>query len=58
MPPDRNTRLSISQFSELLGIEPERLLDVEVSRQSSTITLVLQPKEADETHGPDATGHP
>ena len=45
MPVDRTTRLSISQFSELLGIEPERLIDVTMDRLSSTVTLVLEPKE-------------
>jgi hypothetical protein len=44
MPVDRSTRLSVSQFSELLGIEPERFIGVDVDRLSSTITIVLEPK--------------
>lgn len=45
MPVDRTTRLSISQFSELLGIDPERLIDVTVDKASSTITLELEPND-------------
>ena len=45
MPVDRSTKLSVSQFSELLGIEPKRFIDVEVNRQTSTVTVVLEPEE-------------
>lgn len=37
--------LSISQFCELVGIEPARFVDVEVNRRASTVTLVLEPEE-------------
>ena len=62
MPGDRQTRLSISQFAELIGIEPARLIDVPLDRLSSTVTLILEPKEYAAGLGdiaiPDATGHP
>ena len=38
--------MSVSQFAELVGIEPRQFLDVEVNRVTSTVTLVLEP-EAD-----------
>jgi hypothetical protein len=57
MPVDRSVTLSISQLSELIGIEPERFVGLEVDRPSSTITVVLEPKE-EPTCGPDPTGHP
>lgn len=57
MPVERTIRLSISQFSELLGLDPERLVDVEVHRRLSTVVIVQEP--TDETApSPDATGHP
>jgi hypothetical protein len=35
--------LSISQFAELVGVEPSRLVGVEFSRRNSSVTLVLEP---------------
>ena len=58
MPVDRSVRLSVSQFSELIGIEPTRFVGVEVDKQTSTIVVVLEPIERDSDHGPDPTGHP
>lgn len=57
MPVDRSVALSISQFAELIGIEPERFIGVEVHRPSSTIVIVQEPIE-ERTCGPDPTGHP
>jgi hypothetical protein len=45
MPVDRSVKLSISQFCELLGLEPARFIGVDVNRQSSVVTVVLEPKE-------------
>jgi hypothetical protein len=42
MPVDREP-ISISQFAELVGVEPARLVDVEFSRRNSTVMLVLEP---------------
>ena len=36
--------VSISQFAELMGVDPARLLDVEVDRLSSRVVLVLEPE--------------
>lgn len=46
MPVER-TPISISQFCELLAIEPARFVGVEVNRRASTVTLVLEPCEDD-----------
>jgi hypothetical protein len=35
--------LSISQFAELVGVEPSRLVGVEFSRRHSSVTLCLEP---------------
>ena len=43
MPVERR-EVSISQFCELLGIEPKRLIAVE--RKSSTMVLILEPDDA------------
>lgn len=40
--------LSISQLAGLLGVEPERLIDVEVNLLKNTANLVLQPEAKDE----------
>jgi len=37
--------LSISQFAELIGVEPARFLGVEVHRPQQRVTLVLEPEE-------------
>lgn len=47
--------LSISQFAELMGIDPERLVDVEVSRRSTQVTLVMEPEVI---NGADEHGDP
>ena len=51
--------LSISQFSELVGIDPGRFNGVEVDKRSSRVTLVLEPLEEDADVGRDceAAGH-
>lgn len=49
MPVDR-VPISISQFAELLAIEPKRLIAVEVDRRSSTVMLVMEPEEDDGTN--------
>jgi hypothetical protein len=46
MPVDR-TPVSISQFAELMGIDPARFVGVEVERRSSRVLLVLEPEKAD-----------
>ena len=43
MPVDR-IALSVSQFSELLGIDPDRLLAVEVIPRSGVVTIILEPR--------------
>ena len=35
-------QISLSQFADLLAIEPERFLGVEVNRLKSTVTLILE----------------
>lgn len=35
-------QMSVSQFSELMGIEPRAFIGVEVNRQRSTVTLVVE----------------
>ena len=37
--------LSVSQFAELVGIDPARFNGVEVDKRSSRVTLVLEPCE-------------
>lgn len=37
--------LSVNQFAELLGFEPERFIGVQVNKQSQTIWLLLEPEE-------------
>ena len=37
--------LSVSQFAELIGVEPERVLGVE--KRGSTMILVLEPEDTD-----------
>lgn len=39
--------LSISQLAELLGVEPWRVIDVEVNQLHSTAAIVLQPLDAE-----------
>lgn len=43
---DRQT-LSVSQLAELLGFETERFIGLQVNRQSKTVTLLLEPLDAD-----------
>lgn len=38
-------RMSVSQFAEMLGIEPERFIDAEVDLRYRRVTLVLQPAD-------------
>lgn len=44
MPVERRP-ISISQLAELLGVDPSRLLAVEVHRPSKTAILVLEPSD-------------
>ena len=37
--------MSVSQLSELLGIEPWRFIGIETDLRSTTVTLVLEPLE-------------
>jgi hypothetical protein len=37
--------ISVSQLAELLGVEPKRLIDVEVNLLSSTARIVLEPED-------------
>jgi hypothetical protein len=55
MPVER-VPLSISQFSELVGIEPAQLISVEFSRSKSTVTLCLEPEEPMTTRGVQSSG--
>lgn len=49
MPVERR-EVSVSQFAELMGLEPERLIAVE--RRGSTMVLVLEPEaEVTQTMG-------
>lgn len=41
--PDRSVVLSISQFAELLALDPVRVNDVEVNPQTRMITIVQEP---------------
>lgn len=45
--PVQRVPLSISQLAELVGVEPWRLLDIEVNRLKQTANLVLEPEETD-----------
>lgn len=40
--------LSVSQFAELVGIDPARFNGVEVDKRESRVTLVLEPEEDNE----------
>ena len=42
MPVER-VSVSLSQFAELLGLEPGRFLGVEFDRRSTALTLVMEP---------------
>lgn len=44
MPVDRSCVLSVSQFTELLALDPSRFIGVEVNRQSSQIVIVQEPE--------------
>lgn len=46
--------MSVLQFCDLLGIEPSRYIAVETDLRSTTVTLVLQPPDADprDRHSP------
>ena len=44
--------LSVRQLAELLGFEPERFIGLQVNLQRKTVTLFLDPKDADATTGP------
>jgi hypothetical protein len=46
MPVERQP-VSISQFAELMGIDPARFVGVDVERQSSRVLLVLEPEKID-----------
>lgn len=37
--------ISVSQLAELLGVDPKRLIDVEVHQAKSTAALVLEPED-------------
>lgn len=50
MPVERRL-ISVSQFAELMGIEPQQVIAVE--RQGSSLVLVLEPEES---HGWTTTG--
>lgn len=52
MPAERQ-ELSVSQFAELLGVDPQRLIDVKRrgGSQGSTMVLILEPEEIDGTDG-------
>jgi hypothetical protein len=53
MPVER-VSLSISQFAELLGTEPDRVIAVE--KRGPTMVLVLEPQDV--THGANKCGNP
>lgn len=40
-------QMSISQFSELMGIEPQQFLGVEVSRMAHTVTVLVESDDAE-----------
>lgn len=51
--PVQRIRISLSQFCDLIGVDPQRLLDVEVKkidpatkRVSTSVVLVLEPEES------------
>ena len=39
--------VSVSQFAALIGFDEQRLVDIEVDRRSSRVTLVLEPEDGD-----------
>ena len=39
-------RMSASQFGELMGVLPSRVLGVECDRRQQSVTLVLEPEDA------------
>jgi hypothetical protein len=41
--------MSFSVFCDEMGIDPKRLVGVEVNRRTSTVTLVLEPVDEDAT---------
>jgi len=49
--------LSISQFSELVGIDPARFNGVEVDRRYNRVTLVLEPEPCPEPKCELVIGH-
>jgi hypothetical protein len=44
MPVERQP-VSISQFAELMGIDPARFIGVDVQRHSTRVVLILEPDE-------------
>lgn len=44
MPVERK-QVSISQLAELVGVDPARLIDVDVHRPSQTAVLILEPED-------------
>lgn len=45
-------RLSVSQFCELIGVDPDRLIAVQregaqMGKKGSTMVLILEPEETD-----------
>ena len=50
--PVQRVQISISQFCELLALEPGRLVGLDYDRASTVVTLVLEP---DETGDPAPT---
>ena len=45
--------LSVSQLAELLGVEPWRLIDVEVNLLTKTARIVLEPEDKHATRTDD-----
>ena len=43
--------VSVSQFSELLGLDPARFLGVQVDRQRQRIDILLEPEDTVQTSG-------
>ena len=39
--------ISVSQLAELIGVEPWRLIDIEVNLLKSTARIVLEPADMD-----------
>lgn len=43
--------ISVSQLAELLGVEPWRLIAIEVDQRSTSAVLVLEPEDRKEGEG-------